>query len=203
MFTGSLDYKWTGVICGNLADSVSDRWVGKLLSPITKKVTFQLTADDGGRLIINGNAIIDQWSYNSNCDYQASFDLEKDKLYDITIEHYDGSYDAYLKFYWDIDGTQKKINSRYFWLPSEIGSTRNVEVKCQSNYFKDESGTCIDCDFRCLTCPGVDTSLCQTCNTNIENLSSNDIPCECDSGSTADITNNLCVSKTSFNYSMC
>ena len=44
------------------ADNFSVRWSGQLMAPVTGSYTFTTTSDDGVRLYVNGQLVIDNWT---------------------------------------------------------------------------------------------------------------------------------------------
>ena len=44
------------------ADNFSVRWSGQVLAPVTGTYTFTTTSDDGVRLYVNGQLLIDNWT---------------------------------------------------------------------------------------------------------------------------------------------
>ena len=65
-------------------------WSGKLKAPSTGEYTLGIQADDGARLYINGELLIDDWKSHS-FSYQPTqkkISLEAGKMYDIKLEYY-------------------------------------------------------------------------------------------------------------------
>ncbi len=82
------------------ADTFSVRWTGKLLARYTGGTTFRTWSDDGVRLWIDGQLIIDDY-----VDHQAAEDgglayLVAGQLYDIKLEFHENLENALIKLLW-------------------------------------------------------------------------------------------------------
>jgi len=71
------------------ADQFSVRWVGEIFSPVTGTVTFWTRSDDGVRLWVNGQLIIENWTDHSPTYDQGSIDLQAGTWYPIQMEMYE------------------------------------------------------------------------------------------------------------------
>ncbi len=85
------------------ADNFSIRWSGKLKSPVTGKYMIGCTADDGFRLMINGDTLINDFHNNAKHLTQKQIVLEKGKIYDIKLEYFDSYHTAYVQLGWDVE----------------------------------------------------------------------------------------------------
>jgi hypothetical protein len=62
-----LDFNWSdGMLTPEAGDFVSVHWYGKLLAPKSEPYTFVLKGDEGFRLYLDGQLLIDRW--DSCCD---------------------------------------------------------------------------------------------------------------------------------------
>ena len=84
-FTGS--WPNTGGI-GNARFLV--RWLGQILPRLTQTYTFKTVSDDGVRLWVNGQLIIDNWTYHGDTINYGFIDLTAGQLYDIRMEFFQG-----------------------------------------------------------------------------------------------------------------
>jgi hypothetical protein len=72
-------------------DSFSARWVGQVQAQRSEIYTFHATADDGVRLWVDGQLLIDQWKNQGPTEYSGSIGLTAGQKYDITLEYYEFS----------------------------------------------------------------------------------------------------------------
>ncbi len=69
-------------------DNFSVRWSGFLWAPVSGTYTFHTWTDDGSRLLINGQDIIDYWGTCCS-DHSGTIDLEAGKVYSIVLEYHE------------------------------------------------------------------------------------------------------------------
>jgi beta-glucosidase len=84
-------------------DNFSVRWTGKIKSPITGKVKIGATADDGVRVWLDEEMIIDMWSGGSRRLGETEINIVKDRIYDFKMEYFDGGFNAYAQLGWNIN----------------------------------------------------------------------------------------------------
>jgi beta-glucosidase len=100
----SIDYDWKyGSPEGLPHDNFSVRWTGRFQSPVSRKVKMSTTMDDGARLWINGELVIDRWSGGSKRLAEAEVALEQGQVYEFKMEYYDGEFAAAAQLGWDLD----------------------------------------------------------------------------------------------------
>ena len=87
---------WPGPEIGT--DNFSVRWTGEQLLT-SGPHRFRVTADDGVRLWVGGELIIDQWHDHATTVYEADTVLG-DGIYSITLEYYEHVGDARIKLEW-------------------------------------------------------------------------------------------------------
>ena len=98
----TLDFDWGGsapdVAVG--ADAFSVRWSGKVLPRFSETYTFTTTSDDGVRLWVNGQLIIDNWTLHSPTDNSGQIALSAGVAVDLRMEYFDNSGYALAKLRW-------------------------------------------------------------------------------------------------------
>ena len=82
-------------------DFYSVRWTGSLTAPETKKYKIGLEGNDGFRLYINHQLVIDQWDKQSYHTLLHELSLDKDSSYSITIEFKETNGNAHIRLIWD------------------------------------------------------------------------------------------------------
>jgi beta-glucosidase len=94
-------------------DFYSVKWTGKVKSPLTGKFKIGIEGNDGYRLYLNNQLIIDNWKSQTFTTKLANYNFEKDKEYDIRIEFFESQGYARFKLVWNIgvqNDWQQKIN---------------------------------------------------------------------------------------------
>jgi len=83
-------------------DWYSARWTGKLKASATGNFEIGLNGDDGYRLYLNNELIIDNWKKQTNQQITRNYYFEKGKDYDIKIEFYETVGNVWLKLVWNM-----------------------------------------------------------------------------------------------------
>ncbi len=81
-------------------DDYSIRWTGFIQPRYSEKYTFYLTSDNGRRLWINDQLVIDKWISDWDIPYSGTIELEAGKKYTIKIEYFEHNGGANCNFEW-------------------------------------------------------------------------------------------------------
>jgi hypothetical protein len=84
-------------------------WVGEVEAAFTETYTFYTTTDDGARLWINGQQIIDMWVEQGDTEHRGTIDLVAGQRYSIEMHHYENGGGATAQLRWSSDSTPKQI----------------------------------------------------------------------------------------------
>jgi beta-glucosidase len=100
-----------GFATGSFAsDNFSARWTGFMTSFVSGTYRIGVKADDGFRLWIDGQLIVEDWSTHSVVTKLADFQLEKGRKYAIKLEYFQSTGDAVAQFVWIDDMTKSPID---------------------------------------------------------------------------------------------
>ena len=107
----SIDFNWGtgGPAAGIGGDTFSARWTAQVLAQQTQEYTFYTLSDDGVRLWVNGQQIINNWTAHAPKENVGRIRLEAGKKYDLKLEYFERSAGAVLKLYWSGANTAKQI----------------------------------------------------------------------------------------------
>ncbi len=87
----------------------SSRWTGQFVTEHSEDYTFYVRADDGVRLWINNELVIDEWNDQGVTEFSsAPIALVAGQSYDIQMEHYDNSLQAQAHLLWSSASTVKQ-----------------------------------------------------------------------------------------------
>lgn len=93
-----IDFKWNSAPAIQVKpDKFSIRYTSELVPKISGTHTIYLTSDDGARLFINDEKVIDSWYNRGATTDKYSVELKKDKTYNIKLEYFENTGDATLK----------------------------------------------------------------------------------------------------------
>ncbi len=90
-------------------DLFSVRWTGQIQPRYSEGYTFHLTADDGCRLWVNNQLLIDKWRNDSGTDVAGSVDLMGGQKYDLRIEYYEAYGNASAKLEWNSASQTREV----------------------------------------------------------------------------------------------
>lgn len=94
----NVNFDWgDGSPAGVNTDNFSARWTGKLIAQETGSFDLAILSDDGSRLFINGNLLVDNWGDHAPQTKQNGIMLEKGKEYDLKLEFYEKGGGAVMK----------------------------------------------------------------------------------------------------------
>ncbi len=107
-----IDFNWgTGSPDGSLgADTFSVRWTGQIEPWFSGPHTFYTTTDDGVRVWLNGQLIIDRWFDQSPTEWAAvPVDLTVGVRYDLRVDYYENVGGATAQLAWSTPSQVKGI----------------------------------------------------------------------------------------------
>jgi glucose/arabinose dehydrogenase len=98
----TVDFNW-GAGSPNSAvgpDTFSVRWTGQVEPRYSETFTFQTTSDDGVRLWVDGELLINQWNDHTAAVHTGSLAMAAGERYDIVLEYYENLNNAVLSLAW-------------------------------------------------------------------------------------------------------
>jgi beta-glucosidase len=86
----NVDFNWNGQSPqpGVNATQWSAKWTGTIVPPATGTYTFSLSSDDGSRLFINGQQIIDNWRDQATNTETATVNLTAGQAASVEVDYY-------------------------------------------------------------------------------------------------------------------
>ena len=111
----SINFDWgPGAVTPYGRDFVSVRWWGKVRPTTNEEYTFYIVADDGVRVFIDHDLVIDAWEddhVHPGNEQRASVVLTKDKFHDILVEYREETGLAYVQLQWSSSSIRKQVIS--------------------------------------------------------------------------------------------
>ena len=97
----TVNFDWgTGSPDGISNDLFKARFSGYVQSLDAGTYTFYITADDGVRLWVNNQLLVDKWIDQGSTEYSATINLEACRKYSIKIEYYENGGNALCQLEW-------------------------------------------------------------------------------------------------------
>lgn len=84
-------------------------WTGKVTVPRAGQYTFTTTSDDGARLYVGNQRVIDKWTDGNGTKSSSAIQLQAGTKYDIKLEYYENSGNAALQLYWQGPSLSRQI----------------------------------------------------------------------------------------------
>ena len=98
--TVNFDWGTTAPIPGMGADTYSVRWTGQIEPLYSETYTFRTRSDDGVRLWVDNQLIIDEWNDHAATYHTGTITLNAGQLYDIRMEYYENGGLAVAELEW-------------------------------------------------------------------------------------------------------
>jgi hypothetical protein len=98
------------------AETFSVRWMGKVQPAYSETYTFFVKADDGVRLRVGGQLLVDKWIDQPATEWSGTIALEAGRLYDVWLEYYENGGDASVSLSWSSASQSKGVipQDRFF-----------------------------------------------------------------------------------------
>ncbi len=110
----------------------SARWTGQIEPKFSEEYAFHTFSNDGVRLWINGERIINNWTDHGEVEDTGKIKLEAGKRYDLRLEYFYNGGNGVTKLLWSSTSQSKEvIQSNALFLPNKDGAGLKAE------YFKD------------------------------------------------------------------
>src|SRR5215217_2882077 len=122
----TVNYNWGGgTPDGSIGvDTFTTRWTGKVEPQYSQTYTFYTETDDGVRLWVNGQLIIDKWIDQGPTEWSGQISLNAGQRYDIRMDFYENGGGALARLSWSSASQPKQIiPQNRLYLP---GSTSQV-----------------------------------------------------------------------------
>jgi hypothetical protein len=93
-------------------DTFSVRWTGRIQARYSEPTTFITRSDDGVRLWVNGQKLVDNWTDHGPTENSGTIALQAGQLYDFTLEYYENGGGAVIELSWQSASQAREIVPR-------------------------------------------------------------------------------------------
>lgn len=128
--TESIDYDWgTAAPAPQIpTDYFSARYTGTITNRCDRPVLLGVTSDDGSRLYLDGELVIDRWQPQAATTTFATVVLEPTKPYTLTLEYFDEQHNAVLQLVYKYAESELSKERTVFipdgaWIDTMTGET--------------------------------------------------------------------------------
>jgi len=114
-------FTWNGSPApGVPGTNFSAKWTGTLTPPVTGTYTFGLTSDDGSRLVIKGQQVIDNWRDQAPNTETAQVALTAGQPVQIEVDYYQAGGGAMVNLGWVLPGSDLIIQAAALAAKSDV-----------------------------------------------------------------------------------
>lgn len=106
-----IDFKWENMYPAAEvpSDNFSIRWTGKIEPRYTGEYTFYINSDNGRRVWVNNELIIDKWINDWGITYSGTISLSAGQKYDIKIEYFEDNGGADIMLEWESNEQEREV----------------------------------------------------------------------------------------------
>lgn len=113
---GPIEFTWNDDDGPSVLGQGSDfsiLWNGKLLVTQSGNYEFTVVSDDGVRLLLDGQLLIEEWyDHDDQAFDSAPQSLQAGQVYDLQLEYYENQGDADIELYWSRTGGGPPMNQQ-------------------------------------------------------------------------------------------
>jgi len=98
----NVDFDWGfgEPMAGVGGNTFTARWRGRVKPEFSETYTFKTRSDDGVRLYVNGQLVIDQFVYGGGLEFTGTVALQAGQLYDLELHYLEGDFGANVRLLW-------------------------------------------------------------------------------------------------------
>ncbi len=132
--TVNFNWKTAGKETGLPKNNFSVRWTGQVQPEFSEAYTFYTRADDGTRLWVNGELLIDDWTNHAVREKSGKITLQAGQKYDIKLEYFENGGKAVCKLLWKSTSQSKQVIPQAHLYPDS-----DVTARTFTNFLKRPS----------------------------------------------------------------
>lgn len=135
----TVNFNWgTGTPDSRIApDTFSVRWTGQVQPQYSQTHTFYVTSDDGVRLWVNNQLVINNWTDHPPTENSGTIPLVGGNKYDIKLEYYEKTGGAVAQLAWSSSSQPKQIIPQARLYPGTVaGESTEVSSNMSSPLLK-------------------------------------------------------------------
>lgn len=120
----TVNFNWgTGSNAMGLSDNFSTRWIGRIKAPDTDNYTFYTNSDEGVRVYLNSQLIIDNYiPHTVTTDTSSPVALTAGQEYHIIVEYFEQTGSAEMGLQWSSGSISQQPIPQQYLLPPDTGA---------------------------------------------------------------------------------
>jgi hypothetical protein len=115
----TVNFNWNGAapVSGVSGSSFSARWTGTVMPLYSETYTFSTTSDDGVRLWVNGQQLVNDWTNHAPTQDSGQITLVAGQCYDLKVEYYQNGGGSMAMLSWSSAHQAQQIIPQYQLYP--------------------------------------------------------------------------------------
>lgn len=118
-------------------DTFSVKWSGKVTATTSGTYTFYTMSDDGVRLWVNGQQLVNNWTDHAPTENSGQIALNAGQQYDIRLEYYENGYGARVELLWLPPGGAKQTIPPGQFSPAAVPNNTSRMIYISGLYEED------------------------------------------------------------------
>jgi hypothetical protein len=114
-------------------DHFSIRWSGQVLPQYSQIYTFYTKSDDGARLWVDGQLIIDRWISQPATEVKGTITLNAGQKYDLLMEYFENGVSASAQLSWSSPSKAKEIIPSTQLFPATVPLSTHLSFSPSGN----------------------------------------------------------------------
>ncbi len=128
----TVDFDWGADAPSGLnTDNFSIRFLGQIEVSTDGTYTFYVTSNDGARLTVHDEELIDAWNSNGVTDRNGSINLEGGRKYALILEYRDKVDEAAVRLSWSGPGFSEEVIPTEILYPTSLVDSINVTFEME------------------------------------------------------------------------
>lgn len=105
-----INHSWgEGEVAGGVSDNISARWIADLEIALADTYTFITTSDDGVRLWLDGERLVNNWTDHGTTDNRSRAMYLEPGIYSLRMEWYENGGGAVAQLSWETPSKARQI----------------------------------------------------------------------------------------------
>lgn len=108
-----IDFFWLNEppVSGLNPNECSVRWTGRIVAPESGTYNFSARVDDGIRVWVGDQLVIDNWNLNDLGIFSGQVVMEKGKSYNLRVDYFNGLIEAEVRLLWELPSEISEVPS--------------------------------------------------------------------------------------------
>lgn len=129
----TINFNWASTAPNSAVgiDNFSIRWTGQIEPRVTGNYTFFVNSDNGRRLTINDQIVIDKWIEDYNVEYTGSIFMAEGNKYDIQLDYFETIGGASCKMEWESAMQPRQVvpKSQLYSMMSDVKNIEETDLQ--------------------------------------------------------------------------